>query len=312
MSNTIMSHTPSLTILTPTYNRKELLKNLFDSLRDQTSQDFQWLIIDDGSTDGTCEAIESLPEHNFRLDYYRKPNGGKHTALNYSHSHIESELVCIVDSDDILIPKAVETIVETANEYLQYKNIKAMTFLRGSDENTPICKSFPNRSVISNHIDFRLNGNRAGDCFEVLLTETFREFPFPEYRGETFMGEGYLWNNVGFKYDTVYVPKVLYICKYRNDGLTRAGRELRIRNPYGGIANSNSYFCKANGRRVNTRLLAKEAMLVVCYGKFAGMGHAEIRALAKDKMMIEACYIPGLALYALWKIKYKIGAQVSS
>lgn len=102
----------NITVLTTTYNRVELLQKLYDSLGKQSDQDFQWLIIDDGSTDNTFEVIKkiSTKQNAFRINYFRKENGGKHTALNYAHSYITGDVITIVDSDDILVPDAVAAI----------------------------------------------------------------------------------------------------------------------------------------------------------------------------------------------------------
>ena len=297
----------ALTIITPTYNRANTLPVLYKSLCAQSVQDFQWLIIDDGSTDNTGELVKGFDDHKFKLDYYRKENGGKHTAINYSHTYIDSSLCCIVDSDDWLLPNAVEVILETQKEYESNGKVRLFTFLRGRDENDPINKSFPDEPVISNHIDFRINDQKGGDCFEVLYSDVLKEFPFPEHEGERFLGEGYLWNNAGFRYDTVYIPKILYICEYLEGGLTKSGRLLRIRCPLGGMDNCNSFFGTLNGRIVSKKMLRKEAMLFVCYGKFAGLKRKSIIEHSKDKGLIRRYYLLGSSLYLYWKMKYVRG-----
>ena len=123
-----------LTILTPTYNRKSTIDRLYRSLINQSNHLFQWLIIDDGSTDGTDELIESFKKHEFDLQYVRKNNGGKHTALNYAHPFIKGEWVCIVDSDDYLTENAADEIVSAIRCYREYDNVKCLTFLRGKPD----------------------------------------------------------------------------------------------------------------------------------------------------------------------------------
>lgn len=64
---------PIITVLTPTYNRVDKLKKLFDSLLLQENQNFVWLIIDDGSTDNTNEIVQSWSsDSNFKIIYYKK------------------------------------------------------------------------------------------------------------------------------------------------------------------------------------------------------------------------------------------------
>lgn len=92
-----------LTIVTPTYNRRHKISDLYKSLQSQTLLDFEWIIIDDGSEDNTSEIVKQWIENSeFRIRYFYKENGGKHTAINYALKIIETELTFIVDSDDIL------------------------------------------------------------------------------------------------------------------------------------------------------------------------------------------------------------------
>ena len=106
-----------LTILTPTYNRKNFLKRLYDSLCKQTVMEFEWLIIDDGSTDGTEQLVQTFENRMFQVNYVKKENGGKHTAINVSHDFIHGELVLIVDSDDALTDNAVNRILYFYEKY---------------------------------------------------------------------------------------------------------------------------------------------------------------------------------------------------
>ncbi len=294
-----------LTILTPSYNRGHLLPKLYSSLNNQTVKEFQWLIIDDGSTDGTQEVVKGFIPEGYAIDYHRKSNGGKHTALNYAHQFIRGRAVCIVDSDDWLLPNAVEKILERKKEYFPFNRIKLLTFLKGKNPDDSICGGFPEEPEISNHIEFRINGRRRGDCCEVIDTAAFKEFPFPEHPGERFLGEGYLWNNAGFKYDTVYIPEIIYICEYLEDGLTKAGRALRVSCPLGGMDHSNSFFGNGEGRSVNSKTLRKEAMLFVCYGKLAGLSRNDIMSRCRRKDLAAKYYILGWMLYVYWRTKYK-------
>ena len=294
-----------LTILTPTYNRRDLLPRLYDSLRKQTNQDFQWLVIDDGSTDGTMDLIRNFHGHSFSFDFYTKPNGGKHTALNYAHPYVKGKLTCIVDSDDWLLPHAVQAIIDTYTQYQSMAQVGCLTFLKGIDSSNPVNGLFPEGPVVSNEIDFKINGHRMkGDCCEVIYTKILKDHPFPEYDGEKFMGEGYLWNYLGFRYDSVYINQVIYICEYLEGGLSKSGRLLRVSCPYGGMANSNSFLERLNGRKVNFSVLVKEVLLFICYGKFAGLNYQEIRRRCKRNAIVPVLYPFGIILYFYWKKKY--------
>ena len=92
-----------ITVFTPTYNRAGLLVQLYDSLKKQTSKDFVWLIVDDGSTDNTKDVVDGfIKENKIEIDYHYKPNGGKNTAIDLAHEICKTDFIACVDSDDFL------------------------------------------------------------------------------------------------------------------------------------------------------------------------------------------------------------------
>lgn len=107
------------TIFTPTYNRASYLNILFESLQRQTNKNFEWILIDDGSTDDTEKVAEEIKKQaNFPFYYFKKENGGKHTAINYGTKYANGEMFFIVDGDDYLGNNAIQMI----NDY--YPEIK--------------------------------------------------------------------------------------------------------------------------------------------------------------------------------------------
>ena len=98
-----------ITILTPTYNREKTLKRAYESLLAQTNKDFEWIVVDDGSSDNTKSLIEGfINESKLDIRYIYKTNGGKHTALNVGTAEAKGELLLILDSDDYLSEDAIE------------------------------------------------------------------------------------------------------------------------------------------------------------------------------------------------------------
>ena len=168
----------SLSIVTPTFNRAGLLPRCYDSLKAQTCGDFEWIIIDDGSTDGTKELVEEWlrdPEKSFAIEYHWKENGGKHTALNASHPYIRGKYVLILDSDDYLVPAAVETICNTWNEFYSDKQIGCISFYKALEDGTIVSKQIGSR-VVSDHISFRVNQKSGGDQCETVRSEYFKDY----------------------------------------------------------------------------------------------------------------------------------------
>lgn len=173
----------SITILTPVYNRKKEMRNLFSSLCSQSNKEFVWMIVDDGSSDGLGELIDEFrTQADFGIEYICKENGGKHTALNVGFEAIKTELTFIVDSDDILVENAIETVI---NEWslVREKNLAGMSFLCGYKDGKVIGTEFPNNGIY-NEIDIRFKHKAVGDKAEVLRTDLLKKYHFPEFKNE--------------------------------------------------------------------------------------------------------------------------------
>lgn len=289
-----------LTIITPTYNRASLLSRCFQSLNVQTCKNFQWLIVDDGSTDNTEEIVLQLKEKSdFEIDYIRKTNGGKHTALNASHPYINGKFVTVVDSDDYLTNTAVEEILNTWKMYENSEDVGMVIFLKGFSEEHPICTGGKDYEIVDTITTKRI-GNAGRDCFDVFRSELFIKYPFPEFEGEKFIGEGASFFFIELEKKGVYVNKVLYICDYREDGLTKAGRKMRIKNPLGGRYNSQIYMHP----RLPMKTRIKKGMLYTCYSLFASVHVSKIFSENRYKILTAITFLPGYCLYLYWKNKY--------
>src|SRR6266571_625464 len=107
---------PVFTVFTPTYNRGRFLPRVYESLKAQTFQDFEWLLIDDGSTDDTKALVTRwMGEASFRIRYFRQDNAGKHVATNQAVRLAEGLLLATMDSDDWYVPSALERVLHHWN-----------------------------------------------------------------------------------------------------------------------------------------------------------------------------------------------------
>lgn len=221
-----------ITVFTPTYNRAYLLPKLYKSLCNQTFNDFEWIVIDDGSQDNTIELLKEWEqEARIHLIHDEQPNGGKHRAINKGVNIAHGELFFIVDSDDQLPPDSLEKI----NIQLQYIKddpsfagicgIKA--YFDGSEVGG---KSFFD-IIECNSLDFRYKYQVSGDMAEVFRTEILKEFPFPEIAGEKFCPEALVWNRIATKYKIRYFHENVYLCDYLPDGLTAKIVKIRMQSP---------------------------------------------------------------------------------
>ena len=111
----------TITIFTPTFNRGNRLPALYNSLQNQSNKDFEWLIVDDGSTDNTEELVRKwLSEPLFPVRYIKQKNGGKHRAVNRGVQEAQGELFFIVESDDVL-PEQTNERIAHQNEQIKEK-----------------------------------------------------------------------------------------------------------------------------------------------------------------------------------------------
>lgn len=292
----------TITILTPTYNRQESIKKLWESLKIQTKKDFEWLVIDDGSTDNTKVLIKKLQAaSDFPIQYIYKDNGGKHTALNVGIKEIKSELTFIVDSDDTLSLDAIETICRYHRRYGGDSRLCGYTFLRKFPDGKINGKLFEPNEMIANYIDARINANDTmADKAEVFFTRCLKEFPFPEYPNEKFLGEDIVWIRMARKYDMVHINKAIYVGNYMADGLTKNRRKHNIESPNGCMHRAEEFM--KNDIALKYRI--KGALQYVIYGKFANYKLKNMIKKTSNKFLVLIVFLPGAFLYSKWKRDY--------
>ena len=221
-----------VTIFTPTYNRAYRLTALYESLCSQTCKDFEWLIVDDGSSDNTEELVNGwINENKIDIRYIKQQNGGKHRAINNGVKNARGILFFIVDSDDILPDNSIDRVA------VHYKMIE------GKSEFGGLCglKAYYDGKSVGNKPDFGIlectnfeidyKYKLKGDMAEVFYTSDMKEFPFPEIEGEKFCPEILIWNRISTKYKIHYFSENIYLCEYLEDGLTSRITKIRIQSP---------------------------------------------------------------------------------
>lgn len=289
-----------ITVLTPTYNRGNYLRKLFESLCKQTRKDFKWLIIDDGSQDETNQLIkEFVRVADFKINYIEKENGGKHTALNIGFNVIDTYLTFIVDSDDIITEDAIETIYNAIPQ-ISSDNLCGVAFLRGYSKTECIGNIFPKDGAIDNDITIRLKYNISGDKAEVWRTDILRQYQFPVFDKERFQGENYVWWQIARKYNMLYRNKIIYITKYLAGGLTKSGRAMRLNNPLGGMENSKMAFYP----EFPLKTKIKCGILYDVYGYQAKWSLYKIIKNSGSSCLTLICALPAKILQLYWKAKY--------
>jgi len=292
--------TPLVTVVTPTYNREEYLPSLFESLKLQSNHNFDWLIIDDGSTDNTESVVNSFKDDApFPIEYIKKENGGKHTALNLAFKTVNARYTFIVDSDDTLTADAIQLIYDN-DQTIMENNLAGVAFLRGYTETNVIGTAFPDNGIF-NDLDIRFRYKAIGDKAEVYRTDILKKHSFPVFENERFQGENYVWWQIAMEYDMLYVNSIVYITEYLPDGLSKSGRKLRINCPFGGMENSRIGLNK----KFPLKQRIKCAWLYICYGLFAKKSFCKIIKSSDSPALIIPNLPFGFMLYFYWGKKYK-------
>ena len=191
-----------ITVITPTYNRAHLLPDLYRSLCEQSCHAFDWLIVDDGSTDCTRELVYKWEKENraFQINYLWKENDGKNRSINKGVLLIETPFTMILDSDDLLTDDAIAFLSKAAEDIFDDNDIAGIAALRGMSANAPLQEpSFPpGQFVLANNLE-RARYRLDRDACEVYKTALLRKHPFMVWPKETFVPEEIIWNTIALE-----------------------------------------------------------------------------------------------------------------
>lgn len=230
-----------ITVFTPTYNRAYILSNLYESLKRQSFHNFEWLIIDDGSTDNTEELVENWNDQFdfFSIRYYKQENGGKCRAINRALDLAQGELFFTVDSDDYLTDDALEKVNKWFGEIAGNESIVGIVANRGYTPFKTVNYCFDEEYLDKSLLDmysFTRDGKKVfdGERAFVFYTKFHKKYKYPEFDGENFMTEAVVWNrmaNDGFLMR--FYNDIIWVFEYKEDGLTKAGNALFLKNPQG-------------------------------------------------------------------------------
>lgn len=289
-----------LTIITPTYNRRDNLNELFKSLNDQTDRSFSWIIVDDGSSDDTQKLVNEFSEHStFEIKYIRQKNQGKHIAINVGASLCKSELIFIVDSDDKVTKDAVEIIKKYWFVAKKHKCV-GLSFLKKMKDNRTANKKFAQDIFITNYNKQSIKKGMPLERVDIVTTKSLQEHLFPQFREEKYMGEGILWRRIGKNTKTLFANEEIYIAGYLEDGLTKKGWNLRINNPLGAMLNENVLISS----EYPLLYRIKHAGAYIAYGIFAKKKIKQILNESDYPKLILISLPFGLMVYLILKEKY--------
>lgn len=289
-----------ITILTPTFNRAHLLPRLFESLTHQTDFNFEWLVIDDGSTDGTSDlfAGKTFLSAPFPIRYYRQENSGKHRALNAGVKQAKGDFIFIADSDDWLLPQSVAIVGLHTSAIADDNTFAGVAGLDVFDDERIVGTGLPQDIIDCNAMDIRYRYHVDGDLKEVFKTTVLQEFPFPEIQDEKFCPEQLVWFRIAQKYKLRYFNTPIYVAEYQPNGITASIIRVRMLAPQA--------TCMMYAEMLAYKIPFKEKIK-------AAINFWRFKACAPSRVMITTlkggwrwCYLIGMLLH--WRDKKQVGA----
>ena len=206
------------TVFTPTYDRAHTLDRVYSSLCLQTFTAFEWVIVDDGSTDDTTDLVDAWRKENlFPIHYEKQSNQGKHIAVNRGAKLARGELFLIADSDDTFPSDALQIFHEAWAEIpeSEKKYYTGITGLCVDKSGKIVGDRFPSDIFDSTPADCFYIHDIKGEKWGFHRTDVIRQFPFPSLKGAHFFAEGVIWNAIGRVYKTRYINQIVRV--YNND-----------------------------------------------------------------------------------------------
>jgi glycosyltransferase involved in cell wall biosynthesis len=237
-----MLNTPCFTIFTPTYNRAHTLHRVFDSLNIQTLRDFEWLVIDDGSTDNTASLVAAwMKSADFPIRYLRQDHLGKHFAHNRALVEARGYFFSCLDSDDALVPDALEKLARLwktipENERRAFYAVEGLC----CDQSGKIVgDKYPTDRFDANLREMLYVHHLRGEKWRAGLTNVMRRYPFPEIAPGQYLPEGIVWLDIAKAYKTRAANEVVRIY-YIDD--TETGASVSKRASLGHYALGRWYY----------------------------------------------------------------------
>lgn len=282
-----------ITVFTPAYNRAYIIGKLYESLLSQTDRNFEWLIVDDGSTDGTEALCKSfIAEQKIPVYYIKTENGGKHRAINRGVKAARGDFFFIVDSDDYLPGNAIERVRFYTEQIKDDCAFAGVCGLRVYTDGRKVGGEADYQVLDTDAISIREKYHVKGDLAEIYKTEVMRQYPFPEFENEKFVSEELVWNRIARKYKLRYFYEGIYVCDYLADGLTKSIRRHFRNSPKGTMNLYHEQFI--SDRRWKTKIIA-----AINYWRYTINYKGKRKGKFAPVWWSYLFYLPGVLFYGL-------------
>jgi glycosyltransferase involved in cell wall biosynthesis len=221
-----VAHPVDVTVITPTYNRAHLLPRLYESLQAQTFTGFEWLVIDDGSTDETRELVRGW-DAPFPITYVHQANAGMKVAWNRGVELARGNYVAVIGSDDRYLRDGLERLTE---EWRDLDDGFASVNGRAIDPDGGLVGPPFEGTIDVDSFTLLYRYGIAGDTAGLARTEIVRRFPFP-YAESRAAPEATAFNRIARHYKTRFLSEPVVIVDYQPGGLSGRDRSERLADP---------------------------------------------------------------------------------
>jgi glycosyltransferase involved in cell wall biosynthesis len=299
----------AFSVFTATFNRAHTLPRVYESLRAQTLSDFEWIVVDDGSTDGTRELVEAWSaEAPFPLRYFFQENSGKHVAANLAVDETHGRFIATIDSDDWYTPDALETFLSTwetipAEERDSFVGVVGLC---ADPTGAVIGDRFPSDPLDTTYTDLVLRHGVTGDKAGCGRSDVARDYRFPVIQGESLIIEMLIYARLAQRYRVRCINNVVKIVEYQATGLSATRSSSRssefIRNP----RTSKLFFREQlDVPNLPRRSVARAYVNHTRYALHAGLGVQSLRDSPSTGLW--AVTFP-IALFAYLRDRHRIAA----
>ncbi len=282
-----------LTIFTPTYNRKHTLERLYNSLKRQTYKDFEWIIVDDGSTDGTDDVVDGfILEKQISIKYISQYNSGKHVAHNKALDFTEGKYFFCIDSDDWINDEFLSVLHDECKENNPYGFIA----YKADANNTLLSQLFPEHIRECTLFELTNTYSCYGEFSIIIRSDIAKKYKFPVFANEKFIGENVIYDRISQNYKFRLLNNVATICEYQPDGLSNTLNSVMKKNPAG--------YCLYFMQRIDMQSNLKNRIITAGkYISFTFLAKSQkTNYTGKHKALVKFCYPIGILFLIYYKI----------
>ena len=211
----------SLSVITPTYNRRHTLHRVKDSLDRQETTDFEWIVVDDGSTDGTADLVGDWQrDSRFPIRYWQRPHNGRNAAVNFAKTQASAPYLVLMDSDDAFTDDALRVIAESIERYFTPSNpgLAAIAFPYEDEKGNRLCKGFQSDIVRCTYLEAYFVHRLRGEFLYVYDRNSYDEVRYIELPPPFHAPISAPHARADQRY--IFLDRVLG-CRYRHDGEKR-------------------------------------------------------------------------------------------